>query len=492
MKPNKLFFILATLCLLLSSCWDSEMTDEECMRGRGEIVEITRLNTYSPREFVKEYDAKIFGPDTFSPEIVPILKKLSSPVVTTLMTKEKAILDRIFSKEQGCTKDPKWEFKVYSYNFRSLDLKGQPKILSGIVAFPASIAPNCTHSLDGITLLHHPICTDETTPSKYGDAFFLRAFYNQAVIIPDQLGFGASLPYLFSQFENERNAQNTVDAIIAAIRLMEQNGVKLKEGYTTENFGVSHAGLTTFAFHHYMENEATDYEKKMVNLKGTFGGLGFVSPGDFFREQDRLDTPTLNTTRVLAAVQGILELDKTQLGGFEGKHFFRDDLFDISITGSHGETINLMECRMNMTMTMSVISKFDENMQDFHDLFNPEMVDSQTHKFDFSNERTKALFNYLDSKDLGKGWNPAHNFVMVWNDHDLATLPEQLRRAYERLRLYPDGRVCKFVKQFPINLNEYIGDFVYEQNAMLPHLYACSTYAILSIAVESPTEVYGK
>lgn len=493
-KTNKLFLILATLCLMITSCQDADLTNEDLIESRGEIVEITKLKTYSPKEFVKEYEAKIFGAERKLPaELFAPLKTLCTPVVNMLMAKEKESLNSMFSKEQGNTKDPKWEFKVYSYNFRSLDFKGQPVVLSGIVAFPGSTDPKSTHTLNGITLLNHPICTESTTPSKYGDAFLLRAFYNQAVVIPDQLGFGASQPYFFAETENERNSQNTIDAIIAAIKLMEQVGVKLKKGYATENFGVSHGGGMTYAFHHYMENKATAYEKKMVNLKGTFGGIGIISPGEYFRGQDHMDTPTVSPFYALSITKGILELNKNKLGGFEGKDFFRDDLFDISITGSHGEIINMMETQRNIPdQSLEIELRFYEGMQDFHELFNSVMFNSETHKFDFSNERTQAFFNYLDSKDLGKGWNPEHNFVMAWCDNDLITFPEHQRRAYERLRLYPDGRVCKFVKQFPINMNDYIGDWAYEKHFMLPHSYACGIYAILSIAKEFPTEVYGK
>lgn len=95
------------------------------------------------------------------------------------------------------------------------------------------------------------------------------------LICPDYIGFGETSstthPYMCATL----TARNLLDCYKAAIKYVKETGGRtINEDYYTINVGYSQGGATALAFQRYLETEATDEDRALVNLRGSVCGAG--------------------------------------------------------------------------------------------------------------------------------------------------------------------------------------------------------------------------
>lgn len=148
------------------------------------------------------------------------------------------------------------------------------------------------------TITHNDGCPTGSDP-QMGAIKYMTSEY-ALVICPDYIGFGVVEekkltdpvhPYMCATL----TARNLLDCYKAAIKFYKENTEKtLSSTYYTLNVGYSQGGATALAFQKYMETQATNAEKKLVNLQGSVCGAGPYDQNmvlDFYESQTTLDYP---------------------------------------------------------------------------------------------------------------------------------------------------------------------------------------------------------
>lgn len=476
---------LALATLFLSSCDKTEVQVDIPQQelNRGQLADVSWQKSFSAKEFMNEYSQHVGGYD-FS-EITQMtgldVSSLFGNMADRLLDNQDRVLQRIFNKEQGGTllRPAKWEMMVMSYTFNSVGYQDEPIVLSAVCAFPYAVNGTSFHFLDGISVYNHArIDLDANSPSKKGDIMLLRAFYNQLVVIPDEEGSGASIEHYFAETENDRNAQQTIDAIKAALEMIGGMGIEMNEGYGTQNFGISLGGETCVGFNHYMDTKATPEEQRLINLKGTFGGAGVITPSMYFEQYDRkMLTLDLNMGLALNQLEGLLELSPSKFGGYDARtELFSPDLFEM--TSMMNPSQNMMETRRNMTGV-------DYSMDPFQKIFQKDMLNDDN-TFNYDSPKTQALFRYFKTCDLGYGWIPKTKFTLVWSDQDESMNPYMHQQAYEKLRRLPNGGTNPLMKKYMYDLSSISILPGIESSA---HFILCAHYFLKCVENEYPEDL---
>ncbi len=489
MKLNKFcscFLAMAAFALAftLGSCEKETESPEVISQydfDRGLLTGINWHESYTPSEFEKKYSSIIGGIElSRMSEMIPLLdiESMLGNATRLLLSRQERELQNIFNREQGTgIRNARWEMQVFSIKFKSIGYKDEPIELSAIIAFPNAVNASQFHKLDGISIVNHArIDTDDIMPSKRGDIMLLRAFYNQLVVIPDEEGGGASLEHYFAETENDRNSQQTIDAVKAAFDVMASMGVEMNEGYGTQNFGISLGGETCIGFHHYMDVNATPEEKRLINLKATFGGAGVITPSMYFKRFDNGTAETsLDMGLALNQLEGILELPASKLGGYDPRtEIFSKNLF--KRPSDANRRVTLMEARRLLT-------SMEYPNEDFQAMFCEDML-TDDGRFNYESPKTKALFDYLKTCDLGYGWTPESKLTLVWSDEDLLMQPFMHLRAYEELRTLPQGGTNQ-------NMRKYVFDLSFMPDIMIgmSHHILCAHYFLRCIENLNPEEL---
>lgn len=471
--------VLLVIPLSFQSCNDDDAALEvpQYELHRGTLSDISWSKSYTPREFEDAFSTAIGGMDlnllkSIGMDMGPMFGKIADG----LLENQGDVLQELFDEEQG-RKNAKWEMQAYSITFNSVGYKGEPIELSAIVAFPNAVNGTQFHVLDNISVYNHArVDKNDRVPSKVGDIMLLRAFYNQLVVIPDEEGSGASIDHYFAETENDRNAQQTIDAIKAALELIGGMGIEMKEGYGTWNFGISLGGETCVGFHHYMELNATPEERRLVNLKATFGGAGVITPSMYFDLFDKGETvASLDMGLALNQLEGLLELPALAFGGYDPKtQLFSPELFERKSQKFPGVT--LMESRRQM-----LGREFPQDA--FQKIFQNDMLDSNG-RFNHDSPKTQALFSYFKKCDLGCGWTPSVKFTLVWSDEDQMMLPYMHQQAYNNLRKLPGGGTNPLMKKHEVDLS-FLGQLL----ASMSHHVLCAYYFLECVGNENPEDL---
>lgn len=129
------------------------------------------------------------------------------------------------------------------------------------------------------TITHNDGCPTGKTPQMEAIKYMISE--KCLLICPDYVGFGNSKdkthPYMCSTL----TGRNVLDAYKAAIKYVKEQKkswsssyMKISPNYYTINVGYSQGGATALAFQRYLETEATEEDRALVNLKGSVCGAG--------------------------------------------------------------------------------------------------------------------------------------------------------------------------------------------------------------------------
>lgn len=131
------------------------------------------------------------------------------------------------------------------------------------------------------TITHNDGCPTGDAPQMEAVKYMVSE--NCLLICPDYIGFGntknTTHPYMCSTL----TARNILDCYKAAIKYVKETGKRtINTNYYTINVGYSQGGATALAFQRYLETEATDEDRKLVNLRGSVCGAGPYSQNIVF------------------------------------------------------------------------------------------------------------------------------------------------------------------------------------------------------------------
>lgn len=156
--------------------------------------------------------------------------------------------------------------------YQSVDVNNNPITLSAKLYYKNEdinfVMMNC-HA----TITHNDGCPTGDSPQMEAVKYMVSE--GCLLICPDYIGFGQTRgvthPYMCSTL----TGRNVLDAYKAAIKYFkDKSGKKIKSSYYTINVGYSQGGATALAFQRYLETEASDADRALVNLKGSVCGAG--------------------------------------------------------------------------------------------------------------------------------------------------------------------------------------------------------------------------
>ena len=147
--------------------------------------------------------------------------------------------------------------------YKSIDVDGQPTILSGKVILPAK-GPIKRY----ILVSHYTIASNKEAPSNIFSLEGLLVKLGYALIIPDYIGYGVTVDKVHPYLVMELTATNVLDMYYAVVPFLE------KAGCATEHddiylMGYSQGGATTMAVQH-----AIEHHDKPIKIRRVFAGGG--------------------------------------------------------------------------------------------------------------------------------------------------------------------------------------------------------------------------
>ena len=147
--------------------------------------------------------------------------------------------------------------------YKSIDVDGQPTILSGKVILPAK-GPIKRY----ILVSHYTIASNKEAPSNIFSLEGLLVKLGYALIIPDYIGYGATADKVHSYLVMEFTATNVLDMYYAVVPFLEKAGCA-PEHDDIYLMGYSQGGATTMAVQH-----AIEHHDKPIKIRRVFAGGG--------------------------------------------------------------------------------------------------------------------------------------------------------------------------------------------------------------------------
>lgn len=147
--------------------------------------------------------------------------------------------------------------------YKSIDVDGQPTILSGKVILPAN-GPIKRY----ILVSHYTIASNKEAPSNIFSLEGLLVKLGYALIIPDYIGYGVTVDKVHPYLVMELTATNVLDMYYAVVPFLEKAGCA-PEHDDIYLMGYSQGGATTMAVQHTIE-----HHEKPIKIRRVFAGGG--------------------------------------------------------------------------------------------------------------------------------------------------------------------------------------------------------------------------
>lgn len=148
--------------------------------------------------------------------------------------------------------------------YPSIDLEGEPIMLSGKVILPAK-GPIKRY----ILVSHYTIASNAEAPSNIFSLEGLLVKLGYALIIPDYLGYGVTADHIHPYLVMDITARNVLDMYLAVVPFMEAAGCA-PEHDDIYLMGYSQGGATTMAVQHLIEH----HDDENIKIRRVFAGGG--------------------------------------------------------------------------------------------------------------------------------------------------------------------------------------------------------------------------
>ena len=283
---NVTFCFVALVSIgMLTACSDSDNQEQGGGEDPGSGVfhpidastqtlrDVIEKNTYDPSEF-----GEVIGSWpmlSFSGDIIANLIKGQLKLVAATRLPQ---MDALFKERVGTAEDGSrlWNIKrcVFTYNSISGET-GNDTTLVGSVIFPTNTVGK-PHQVDVLTLYHHQAYfANSWLPSHSVTMMAMHALHNSAVIEPDGQGARYEMEDLIREnLQGDLTGLQMADCVLAALKVMRQEGVTLADNGYSNNWGTSLGTVAATGFAQYMERDATPDLQALFRLRATYIGEG--------------------------------------------------------------------------------------------------------------------------------------------------------------------------------------------------------------------------
>lgn len=412
---------------------DYNVDIKPCYAGDGgRLVEITETKTWTDDDFRQAVSQAI---DEISDHADLDDIKLA---VGAYMTLKSPVLSALFMLE----KSGGWHYEQTNFTYRSVTSTGDSATFSGGVAYP--MADSCNHHmLAGISLYHHFLTTSqESRPTNITLPVLLRTLFNEAVIFSDTQGFGATANLDTPFLDGYSKGRQAVDAMVAALQVLESKSFKLSKKAYYENYGASLGALQALGALRYLESDdCPDWIPDIVPGIGTYASTGPIEPLSVFNSylevNDLLAFPEVPLCMVMTLMASYPDLAR----GYEPDDFFNPEISKFS------KVIDGKKCTLFQAIQASAVSQTELRSfisQQFGSslkrMLAPDMLDGNGN-FNPASPKGAIIIGALERMSAIQDWTPAHTILLSHSKDDEVMLYDQAYSSYEKLAAAAPDRV---------------------------------------------------
>ena len=423
--------------VLLCSCGKESIEQEPANvfpdPSNSDNIEIFNERIYSPAEFCDFIGNSCS--DYINVYLTEDANAVFKLVAAQAVEKNRGAVDRQVAKENRTIEllaRTMWSVKKIDYSYWTASTQGKPIQLSAALVVPVLNNSRVSHTLSAISLCPpHGANSAEACPTKLGTILMARVAFNHAVVVPDYEGRGITPQLGYAPIENRIQARQAIDAELAALTILKEEGYTWGEGFGTYNVGISGGCGVSYYSQYMIENVIPQEQRDRINLISTFAADGLIYLGT------HLDT--------------MFSTDMSNEGMLQGV----------------------------MSQFCPVIANLPESEKCGYkpeDLLSTAILDDNN-KVNVNHPLIQILRKELIKNDINFNWEPKHPITFEGSYNDTSITPEyQIIGAYNLLRNRQDGMPNRNVKlhmfETPVTsmiANEIIGG---DYAPLFPHLMA--------------------
>lgn len=304
-----------------------------------------------------------------------------------------------FSREGG--------FSCYSLGYRSHNVQGEERWLSGWVKFPTNGEGGTCKATHQLMNCHETICSNGEAPSVMGpySALLSSVMSDMPVwMAPDYLGFGKSLGEDHPYVAPDIMAETCVDMMLAVYDMLyDMHGLDMYEAkLPTYGAGYSQGGGVILAIQKYVETSPnlTAAQREAINYVSTCCGAGPYNTLATISQYLYDNTIAMPVAAPLL-VSGMVAAYPEIFGEYRAEDYFSDAFNNANILG------NMRACEKNIDAMNSLINSACGGNGTMWSM----LSDSAKN---FNSDLSQRLLWALGESDLTRDWVPQ---AKIWMYH---------------------------------------------------------------------------
>ena len=321
----------------------------------------------------------------------------------------------------------KLHFELCNFTYRTVDVHGNPIMLSGSVAFPNNSDEERSYELNDITLYSsHYLLPHTLSPTENGSPAMLRVMFNNMVVMPELQGNGGS----YGQVETadivaDVVARQSIDCELAALELVGKLGLKMGRDYGTYNMGASKGAFTAMAVQRALETTEVPDIRKAVNLKSSYCGCGPYDLSGALEYYCRMGGEMNFPWFVPVAVKNVFDSYRELFVGYGLPDFFTD---------SFNDAYTLLEAAVSQEFSWEELNSlfFEYGFTNIKSILNGRMFDASGMP-----DRKDSLYSLFDkclqANNPACGWKPGVPVLIAASPGDDFVPYGTTRKTYEQL-----------------------------------------------------------
>lgn len=319
---------------------------------------------------------------------------------------------------KGFLTDRQARIKGHHFLYNTVDFKGEPKVLSGLVYYLEEARNGVMRKLDGMEVYCPSFMLKKASFKSSRIIAMFRTLYKSAVIIADEQGAGYDREDFYPICEPYLIARQTIDCQMAAMELLEELGKEFEEDYSTMILGSSHGGAVALGMQEMLENaEPASIRNKVrlernVLLEGT-PDLWTVTKRCFECTEDNLPANMENSIvpAIIAMVINAKMAHPEIMKDYEIEDFFTPEFNNqrIEIDGKEYSWVEIVK-----TLRLDENTVFPDK---YGYLTGKDLLKADTYNEDgtlnYDNKRIAALRDATLQSSLNFNWTPQHPLYVV-------------------------------------------------------------------------------
>ncbi len=299
-------------------------------------------------------------------------------------------------------------FRVVAFTYPSVSPQGDTIMLSGLVTFPILEGNNIQRMLlfHRLTAVSNTIAPSNSTPIES-----VLSADNTICVFPDYYGCGVSegnpLPFVALNY----HARCATECALAALDIVQYNGVVLAPDFYTWNTGYSQGGGYALATQKYIENKLPDSLSRRINLRWSLCYGGIYSPAKLYETAIVTGNMGNSPSVFLQSLRGLFVSHKDILEGLTISDLLSEKAIESGLD--------------------SLLQTYDDGLFDLADRLDGR--DRSRNPADYFCasvlDTSSALYKKVETAflldDCGKDWHPRSKVVFGHSRKD-KTIPFQL------------------------------------------------------------------